>query len=259
MMSTPNTNPLTYNGYVTQVATLAVVNTTTLNSVVVGVDAAFNNIIPQMLNYAELRIQRDLDLLNSRVVNTSYSLSASNPVVALSVNDFVTLQTVGVVSGTVTTPLLPATKEFLQSMYPDTSYTATPKYFAMYSGDSATVGSTTTNILVGPIPDSSYPLVIIGTMRMPSLYEFSNTAQAGTSTTLISTFFPDLLLMASMIYISAYQRNFGRQADDPQMAQSYENQYKTLLSGATIEEFRKKFEMSGWSSNPQAPATPSRG
>ena len=59
-MSTPNTTPLTYNGYVTQIGTMAVVNTTTNSGVVVGVDAAFNNIIPQMLNYAELRIQRDL-------------------------------------------------------------------------------------------------------------------------------------------------------------------------------------------------------
>ena len=32
-----------------------------------------------------------------------------------------------------------------------------------------------------------------------------------------------------MIYVSAYQRDFGRQSDDPQMALSYESQYQALL------------------------------
>ena len=66
--------------------------------------------------------------------------------------------------------------------------------------------------------------------------------------------------MASMIYVSAYQRNFGRQSDDPQMAQSYENQYTNLLKSAFIEEARKKFQSAGWASySPPAAATPTRG
>ena len=65
-MSNPKTNALTYNDYVTQIGVLAVVNTTTSSGVVVGDDTAFNAIIPQMLNYAELRIQRDLDLMPYR-------------------------------------------------------------------------------------------------------------------------------------------------------------------------------------------------
>jgi hypothetical protein len=66
--------------------------------------------------------------------------------------------------------------------------------------------------------------------------------------------------MASMIFISGYQRNFGRQSDDPQMAQSYETQYMTLLKGATVEEFRKKYQSSGWTSmSPSPVATPGRG
>jgi hypothetical protein len=65
--------------------------------------------------------------------------------------------------------------------------------------------------------------------------------------------------MASMIYISAYQRNFGKLNDDPQMAQTYESQYMTLLRGAAVEEARKKFEGSAWSSmSPAVAATPTR-
>ena len=63
-----------------------------------------------------------------------------------------------------------------------------------------------------------------------------------------------------MIYVSAYQRNFGRANDDPQMAVTYESQYQALLQGASVEEARKKFEASGWSSQSPAPvASPSRG
>jgi hypothetical protein len=66
--------------------------------------------------------------------------------------------------------------------------------------------------------------------------------------------------MASMIYMSAYQRNFGRISDDPQMAQTYESQYQALLKGATMEEFRKKFQASAWSSlTPSPVASPTRG
>jgi len=63
-----------------------------------------------------------------------------------------------------------------------------------------------------------------------------------------------------MIYISAFQRNFGKINDDPQMAQTYESQYQALLRSALIEENRKKFEAAAWTSYSPAPAaTPTRG
>ena len=81
----------------------------------------------------------------------------------------------------------------------------------------------------------------------------------GASTTFISLYLPETFIMASMIYISAYQRNFGRASDDPQMAMTYESQYQALLKSAVVEEARKKFSASGWSSQSPTPvATPSR-
>ena len=63
-----------------------------------------------------------------------------------------------------------------------------------------------------------------------------------------------------MIYVSGYQRNFGRANDDPQMAITYESQYQALLKGAAVEEARKKYESSGWTSlSPSPVATPTRG
>ena len=65
--------------------------------------------------------------------------------------------------------------------------------------------------------------------------------------------------MASMIYVSAYQRNFGRANDDPQMAVSYESQYQALKASALSEENRKKFEAAAWSSQGvSSSATPTR-
>jgi hypothetical protein len=44
------------------------------------------------------------------------------------------------------------------------------------------------------------------------------------------------------------------------MAQTYEGQYQSLLKGATVEEFRKKFASAGWTSmSPSPVATPTRG
>jgi hypothetical protein len=44
------------------------------------------------------------------------------------------------------------------------------------------------------------------------------------------------------------------------MAQSYESQYQALLKGATVEEYRKKYAASGWTSTSTSPvATPGRG
>ena len=257
-MSTPNTTPLTYNGYVTQIATMAVVNTQTVNGVVQGVDAAFNAIIPQMLNYAELRIQRDLDLLPLETSNT-YTLTSGSNILQISVNDFVTIETISVNNSGVNTPLLPATKEFLQNVWGNSTSTGVPQYFAMYGGDLATGGNTYNNIIFGPYSSGNYPVTVTGTIRMPTLYNQATATNAATGTTFISTYLPDLLILASMIYISAYQRNFGRMSDDPAMAQSYENQYQALLKGAMMEEYRKKFEASAWSSKSPAPtATPIR-
>ena len=250
-MTTPATTPLTYNGYVTQVATLGVVEITTAGGVVVGNDDWFNLIIPQMLNYAELRIQRDVDLLALQTSNASYALTSGSNQLSISTNDFVTLQTI-TINGT---PLTPVGKEWLQTVYPTGfSTTGTPQYFAMLGGDAATAGNTSILVRFGPPPDSAYALTIFGSVRMPTLYQYANATDAGTQTTFISTWLPDLLVMASMIYLSAYQRNFGRIADDPQMAVTYESQYGTLLRGAQVEEARKRFAASGWSSMPTSPA-----
>jgi hypothetical protein len=237
------TTGLTYTDYVNQISTLAVVSPT---------DSAFLTILPQMLTYAENRIYRDLDFLSTTQALSGYSFSIGSRSLAIPASDFVTLQQINVItpasvdvanSGT-RVALLPTTKEFIDNVYPSAASAGVPSYFAMF--DQST-------ILVGPWPDQAYTVEVVGTYRPQSL----SSAQP---TTFISLYLPDLLIMASMIYVSGYQRNFGRANDDPQMAVSYESQYKTLMQGAMIEEARKKFQSSGWTSmSPSPVATPTRG
>jgi hypothetical protein len=215
-------------------------------------DTNFTIIIPQMISYAELRMQRDLDFLSTQISTTAYNFTANSNTLTLPTSQFIVPQTVEVVSSGVSTPLLPVTKEFIQNVYGSGSTTGLPQYFAVYGGDTATTGNTSQYMIVGPIPNQSYGTILTGTVRSAPL-------SASNTTTFISTYLPDIFIMASMIYISAFQRNFGRLNDDPQMAQTYENQYQVLKNSALVEENRKKFEGSAWSSYSPAPAaTPAR-
>lgn len=236
---------LTYSTYVQQIATMAVVSAT---------DPNFTIIIPSMIDYAELRMQRDLDFLSTQVSNSSYSFSSGNNTLVIPTSAFVVMQTFEVLDGLGnSSPLLPVTKEYIQNVYGSGSTVGVPQYFAVYGGDSATAGETSQNIIVGPRPDSAYQVLLTGTIRSAPL-------SATNTSTFISVNLPDMFIMASMIYISAYQRNFGRLNDDPQMAQTYESQYQALKASALIEENRKKFEAAAWTSYSPAPAaTPTRG
>jgi len=230
---------MNYNDYIQQIATMSVIPVS---------DANYQIILPQMISYAELRMQRDLDFLSTQISTTAYSFTASNGTLTIPTSQFVVPQTFEVIDGSGnSSPLLPITKEFIQNVYGSGSTTGLPQYFAVYGGDTATTGLTSQNIIVGPIPNSAYNVRLTGTVRSAPL-------SASNTTTFISVYLPDMFIMASMVYISAYQRNFGRQSDDPQMAQSYENQYQVLKSSALIEENRKKFEAAAWTSYSPAPA-----
>lgn len=238
------TTGLTYAQYVTEIATLAVVEET---------NAAFVTILPQTITYAENRIYRDLDLLNTVSTNT-YLMTSGNRGVSIPAGDFVTLQQFNVITPAGTTnpdggtrnALLPTTKEFLDTVWASSTGSGLPTLFAMINQS---------NIIVGPWPGSNYTLEAVGTIRPTSL-------SASNTTTVLSTLFSDLLIMASMIYVSGYQRNFTKSGDvdEPMMAVTYESQYQALLKSAMVEEARKKFQSGAWSSMaPAVVATPSRG
>jgi hypothetical protein len=202
-----------------------------------------------MLNYAELRIQRDLDMLQSQSTNT-YSTTAGSEVLSIPINDFFTLQTISI-NGK---PLLPISKEFIQNVYGGPQNAGTPRYFAVVGDNYGDGANTYLNVLLGPTPNYTYPVRATGTIRMPSLYTYAVAGDAD-----ISQFYPDLLVLASMIYITMFQRNFGPTSDTPESGMTYEKQYQALRIGALQEENRRKFQGSAWTSySTPTSATPTR-
>lgn len=256
------TTGLSYDGsvagttsYKTQIATMAVVEET---------NSEFLTILPQAITYAENRICRDLDFLFTSVANSNYSVALNSRTITVpSANFFpsdsgtlVVCEQINLLTpsgatdpdSAIRVPLLPTTKEFLDAVYGASSATGQPKYFCPF-GD----GESSYTFLVGPYSNANYTVEIVGTYR-PSSLSVSN------PTTFISLYLPDLFIMASMIYIAAYQRNFSSaQGNDPAMPVTYETQYQTLLRNAITEENRKKFEAAAWSSqSASTTATPTR-
>jgi len=263
-MTSPALNPLSFNAWVQAVGVMSVAQTQNNSGVWGFVDAPLQNVLPQILSYAEGRIQRDIDALQARSSNT-YTLTQGVNLLQIPINDFLVIETLEwtQISGTGaivnSTPLIPVSKEFIQNCYSGLFSTGCPKYFAMYGDTFGDGANTNVNILLGPPPNYAYPVQVTGVIRMPSLYQYAIPGPADTSYTYISQWLPDLLMMASMIFISGYQRNFSANSDSKDMPVNYEQQYRTLLAGAIGEENRKKGMGSGWSgySTPVS-ATPTR-
>lgn len=233
----------TYTTYVDQVANIMAVDPTT---------PQFQTMLPGMIDYAEQRIYRELDLLNTVARSSTTSLTASNRNFTLPTTangNFITVQGINLItpagaaadSGT-RNPLQPTTRDFLDSVWNSSSGATLPKLFAMI--DQFT-------IIVGPWPDLGYRVEVIGTIR-PNPLSSSNTS------TFLTQYLPDLFLAGSMIFATGYQRDFGSQADNPAQAVSWESQYEKLFASANAEELRKKWAGPGWQSLSAVAPSPNR-
>lgn len=223
------------------------------NMVASSTSADFQTFLPGCIDYTELRMQRDLDLLATRIVDTTQSFGVQSRTFTLptATGTFVVVEEISAISpaGTAASagtrnPLVAVSKQFLDAVYPSaTATTGVPAFFAPLSQ---------TQVLVGPAADGAYVAEVIGTVRVTPL-------SSSNASNFLSANLPDLYMAAAMVYASGYMRDFGAQADNPQMAQSWEQQYKTLLGGAAVEEARKKYQSQGWTAEQPSPvATPPR-
>jgi hypothetical protein len=214
---------LTYAQYKAALETLAVEQAS---------DTNWTTILPQVIEYAEARCYRDLDLIGLVRQNTSSGLTADDRDFSLPTPSGGTWDVVSEINVIISGSRTPLTKISLAAMnmlWPQESApttTSVPVYYAHV---------TDTTIVVGPPLGSAAgtaTVEVVGTIT-PDALSASNT------TTYLSTNYPDLILAASMIFISGYQRNFGAQADNPQQAQSWTAQYMTLLESAKRSETMK--------------------
>lgn len=231
---------LTYSTYTTTIANLMVVEATF---------ASYQQILPSMIDDAEIRICQDVDFLGAVVTDSSVATAPSTRGINWS-NSFFVVQSMNAISPAGTTnpdlgtrnPIVPATKEMCDYLYPSAAGSGIPQYFGRVTQSTA---------VLAPWPDGAYTLEITGTQRPPSL-------SATNTTTFISTYLPNLLIAASMIYASAFQQNFSA-GDNPAQAVDWHGHYVDILKSSVIEQARMKFEGEGWSSEQPSPiASPPR-
>lgn len=234
----------TYSSWVTALANEIVVSST---------DPNFVGILPSCIDYAEQRLYRELDLLNT-VTRDSGPLTASNRNFTLPQNNgrfvvtngfnLITPASTTVPDNGTRTQLIPVSRDYLDSVGGSPTYTGLPANYAMITDQT---------IIVGPAwPDDSYTLEVVGTIR-PTPLSASNTS------TFLTNYLPDLWFAATMIFMVGWQQNFGAQADNSGMAVSWSGQYDKLFASANVEEMRKKYSAGAWSSlSPTPLATSSR-
>lgn len=217
-------------------------------------DADFVAIEPSIIDYAENRIYRELQLLSTIVRDSSATVTANsrNFTLPSTFGRFVTVDGINIYTPVSTTttrvPLTPVSRDVIDWSWPsDTAASAStvPNMFCWVNDGDA--GSQT--VILGSPPGAAFTAEVIGTIR-PTPLSVSNT------TSFLSQYLPDLFMAASMIFASGYMRNFSAQGDDPRMSQSWENQFKLLLASSATEEGQKKFASVSWTpKNPEPNAS----
>ena len=233
---------LTYNTWVTTLANMLVVPAT---------DPNYQTVLPNIIDDSEQRVYRELDLLSTIIRDPTGTLTANSRnftfpqhfIVSESINVFTP---VGLT--TYRNQLVPVSREWMDLIYPDETAgscggAVVPKYYAMITDQ---------QIIVGPAPDASYTMEVVGTIRPAPL---SNANQ----TTYLTQYLPDLFFAASVLFGYAYMKDFGAVVDDPQGSPTWETHYQKLAASANVEENRKKYAAQAWTSKQPAPlATPPR-
>jgi hypothetical protein len=207
-------------------------------------DPQFVAVLPTLVDQAEQRCYRDLDLLNATTSQT-LALTAGSSKLDFSplTPDILILEDLNIIVPSGTTnpelgervPAYPVSKEWLRMTYGVSQTKGIPVYFAM--NDDHT-------IMLGPFPDAAYTVELVGKFRPTPIYLVA--PADGTQTTYLASILPDLFLAAAMCAGTGYQHNWGAQSDDPRSAMSWETNYQTLLNTAKSEEMRKKYH--GWMS-----------
>lgn len=242
---------LTYTTLQTALSTLTAIPTT---------NADFQAILPTAIEYGEGRCYRDLDLVAATVTDASSALSASvrNFTLPTTVGTFLIVTGMNVITPAATAPeagtrnpLIPASREFLDLTWPNSTGATVPQYFNL---NTLSLAGGQNQVVVGPWPDAAYYVEVIGKIQPAAL-------SATNPTTYLTANYPDLFMMAcALYYVGPYMKNVGAASDDARSAVSFESQYQTLLASADRWQARARFGGASWTAKPVEPsALPQRG
>jgi hypothetical protein len=213
-------------------------------------DPNFQIFLPNVIDDAEQRIYRELDILNAVIRDQTGLLTPNsrNFTLPSSIVAFVGTESMNLFGNLITgrQPLIATSREFIDANYGSETALTTPSlpgYYAMITDQT---------IIVGPSPDLAYGMEVIGWGRPKPL-------SATNPTTYLTLELPDLFLAESLIFGYGYLKDFGAAADDPQGSVSWSSHYDKLWQSANAEEQRKRYSAQGWTSKQPAPlATPAR-
>jgi hypothetical protein len=244
--------PVGYSDVTTAIGALFEIPITTPGSATPSSDANFNNILPRAIEQAEQRIYRELDLITattSQVATLSSGVrNVAIPGGIIILDDLNVITPAGTAPDAGTrNPVQRVSLSFLNAVAPTAAAAlgtpSLPRYYALLDD---------VNVRLGPAPDAAYQAEFIGPIR-PAPMSASN------PTTWLGTNIPDLFLAALNVFMAGYQRDFGAQSDNPQLALSWEATYQELKKSAAVEEARRKAQSVAWQPYSPAPlATPPR-
>lgn len=208
--------------------------------VVVETDPDFVAIFPTIIDQAEQRCYRDLDLLSTVIRDAAtVTPNSRNFTLPQNLGRFVVTNGINIftpaASTTTRNQVIPASRDYIDAVWPSetaASATTIPTNYAMITDQT---------VIFGPPPGASFTAEVIGTIR-PMPLSASNT------TTYLTLYLSDMFFNASMVAGSAWQKNFGAQADDPKTAMAWETAYQTAKASANVEEQRKRYAGGAWGS-----------
>lgn len=208
------------------------------------VDDQYNLWLPRAIEAAEQRIYRELDLMGTYISDDSGALTPNSRRFTLptDVSAFIVVTQISVFNPAgQRNQLLPVSKEYLDAAWPNNASPFTPSVPEVW------VPFDQASIFVGPAPDQAYGVEVTGTIR-PEPLSSANT------TTILSTYLPDLMIYASLLSFLGFQRDFGQMADDQgAQAITWESEYQKGFKSAAVEQFRAKFQSQGWGARLPSP------
>ena len=171
---------------------------------IIDLDSSWDTHKPQLLERAQLRIQRDLDL-NAARVEEPFNVDSAEFYLP---PELIILQHLRVANGDY---LLQKDKSFLREYWPDASVTGTPKYYAFISDD---------RILLAPTPDN-VDVEMAYTERLPVMSD-------SCPTNWLSLYTPDLLQYSLLLEMAIWTK-------DAEMIKIYSERYSRALNSVALE------------------------
>ena len=192
-------------------------------------DDDFTALLPTIIDEAEQRLYRELDLVASSVITPATMTIDSRFLTLPATNGhIIVVDAINIVDVSQRYPLKPATLDVIDYAWPSDVHVGTIKPQLFYRLDDD-------RVVIAPPPSDPWICEIVGTVRPLPL-------SAGNPVTFLSAYLSDLFFAASMCAATAtLLKNYGAASEDPQQAVSWEAKYATLFASAKAEELRKLF------------------